>query len=175
MKKILIIVSVILCGQLYAQNTQDTLKRAFAVQIGNGITYGGLGALVEYQMPLRDNFWITPYIGLGGSLGGTDSTTAEYFWLCNTIGVNFEHGKKHRLIIGPQLISCFDVKNKPDTAIIYKKTLIGPSIISGYKGMASFGLMWQVTLGMAFIQNPIVADKKYFFQPHVNIGVGYRF
>ena len=175
MKILLIFALIILCGQLHAQSSQDTLKKAFAVQVGTGITYGGVGGLVEYQIPLKDNLWITPYIGLGESLGGTDSTTAEYFWFCNAIGVNFEHGKKHRLIIGPQLISCFDVKNKPDTAIIYKKTLIGPSIIAGYKGMASFGLMWQVALGMAFIQSPLVADKKYFFQPHVNIGVGYRF
>ena len=84
-------------------------------------------------------------------------------------------GRMHRFIFGPQLVGARNISNDPEDAVIYKKSLDGLSFIAGYKGTANFGLMWQVVFGVAYLQNPLMPDDKHFFQPHVGLGMGYKF
>jgi hypothetical protein len=160
---------------LSAQQEDKTTKGGFAIQVGNGVLYGGLGGMVEYQFPFKDNIRVTPYLGSGFSVGGTDTSCAEYIWHSYAIGVNLEMGRMHRFILGPQIVGSRNISNDPEDAVIYKKKLDGLSFIVGYKGTAQFGLMWQVMFGVAYLQDPFLQDDKYFFQPHIGLGMGYKF
>lgn len=174
--KNLLIILLFLPPSLLGQNEDNkSTKAGWAIQLGTGTMYGGLGTLVEKQILIKEKFRLTPYAGLGLSLGGKDTIKADYYWLNCAIGANMEYGKTHRLIWGAQIINSNDIYNTPSNAPINKKTLVGTSVITGYKGTTSFGLIWQAYLGLAYIQDPIVNDKKYFFEPHVGLGIGYKF
>ncbi|HOT13570.1 MAG TPA: hypothetical protein PK252_02310 [Bacteroidales bacterium] len=160
---------------LSAQQEDKTTKGGFAIQVGNGVLYGGMGGMIEYQLRFKDNVRITPYVGSGFSVGCSDSSSAEYVWYSYAIGVNLEMGRMHRFILGPQIVGARNISNDPENAVIYKKSLDGLSFIAGYKGTAHFGLMWQVVFGVACLQDPLLQDDKYFFQPHVGLGMGYKF
>jgi hypothetical protein len=58
---------------------------------------------------------------------------------------------------------------------VNKHVLTGPAFIAGYKGTASFGLLWQIHLGIVYEHNPIGDDRKYLFGPTAGIGIGYKF
>jgi hypothetical protein len=160
-----------LCASINDKHAQGGL----AVQAGYGILYGGMGGLIEYQFLLKDKVRITPLIGIGGSLGGTDSTTDKYYFLNYTLGLNFEYGNKHRAVAGLQFLGSHDIYNNPSNAKIDKKDIVGPDVIIGYKGTAYFGLLWQVYFGCAYAQNPFLRDISFFFEPHFGFGIGYKF
>jgi len=173
---LLILSTNIICAQKADTTVNDkTVKDGIEFQLGTGAMYGGIGGLVEYQRLIKENFYLTPYAGFGFSLGGLDTTTAKYYWINYALGINLEFGKRHRLILGPQIIGSNNILNKPSNAKIDKKMLIGSSLIIGYKGIASFGLIWQLYLGFAFMQNPFIDDKKFYFSPHIGLGIGYKF
>jgi hypothetical protein len=163
-------------GHLLAQENDKSQKGGYGIQLGVGPEYsGGIGILLEYENLLKENLRTTPLISVGTTIGGTDSSASQFYWLNFRAGLNFEYGRIHRIIFGPQLVGCFDVMNKPADASIVKKILVGPSFIAGYKGVAPFGLIWQFCIGAEYIQNPVIADDKYTLQPGFGLGTGYKF
>lgn len=174
MKNALLIL-VLLCGNLYAQETSKATKGGFALQAGTGTSYGGIGILAEYQFLIKEKYRITPYLGAGISLGGTDTSKADYYWNNYAAGCSFEYGNIHRIIAGPQFLFSTNISNKPVDAPIDKKTLFGPAFIVGYKGTSSFGLIWQLTVGTAYIQDPLEQNSDYSFEPNLGVGIGYKF
>ena len=155
----------------YAQNIDKSSKGGFALQAGTGIT--GLGVTAEYQFIVRKNIRMTPYGNIGISAGGTDTTTV--MWFSSVAGFNVEYGQKHRIILGPQCLICYNFYTKPSDALVYRKSLAGPSFIIGYKGTAASGLIWQFSLGAVYLQNPLEADDKYVINPYIGAGLGYKF
>ena len=174
MKTFLLII-LLFCGQLYAQEISKASKNGLALILGSGISYGGNGVLAEYQISLKEKIRISPFIGMGISIGGDDSSTTEFYWYNVSTGFNFEYGNIHRLIAGTQFFLGNNVLTKPDTASINKKTIYGPAFQIGYKGTASFGLLWQITVGVTYIQNPLETDKKFSTEPIIGAGLGYKF
>jgi len=179
MKQILITVILIFSfSKLPAQDTCKYNKPGLAIQLGAGVLYGFLGGLVEYQIILKEKVRITPLAGMGFSTGGaypTDTINMEGTWLNYAIGFNIEYGKKHRLIVGPQVIGANYISKERPNESINKRMFVGSSFIVGYKGTASFGLIWQLYVGVAHMQKPLMNDMKYFFEPNVGLGIGYKF
>lgn len=175
MKKLFIIFFLLPAAILAQGENKKNTKAGLAVQIGMGTSYGGSGGLVEYQILLKENLRLTPFTGIGFSLGGTDTSTAEFYWLNYATGLNLEYGKTHRIVIAPQIMGGYNIVSKPKDATIDKNMIIGPAFFAGYKGTASFGLIWQLMLGIVYIQNPLFTDSKYFFEPSFSLGIGYKF
>ena len=153
-------------------------KRGLGVQLGTGLLYGGLGPLFEYQIKYKEKFRITPLIGIGFSIGGppdqTDTIHSEGTWINSAIGANFEYGKKHRLIFGPKLISAY-YTSEILPASSGQRMFLGYSFIAGYKGTASFGLIWQVYFGLAHMEDPLMSGKNSYLAPNFGLGLGYKF
>jgi hypothetical protein len=173
-----IVIFLVLCLhviELQAQENPKYQQQGFAIQLGTGVLYGGVGGLVEYQQVVLETVRLTPFAGLGISLGGTDTNTYDYYWLNYAIGLTLELGNKHRLVLGPQLIGSRHIYQIPANAPLCKQTLMGPSFMLGYKGTSSFGLIWQFSIGLAYLQNPLIRSEKYASSPHLNIGLGYKF
>lgn len=172
--------SICLCLCLYAielvaQNNPKYLQEGFATQLGTGVLYGGVGGLIEYQHVVVAHIRLTPFVGLGISLGGTDTNTYHYYWFNYAMGLTVEVGNKHRLLLGPQIIGSRHMYHTPAYAPLCKQKLMGPSFMIGYKGTASFGLIWQLVIGLAYLQNPLLKSEKYTSTPHLDIGLGYKF
>lgn len=162
-----------------AQNENNkSIKSGWAIQIGTGVIYGGsLGVEVENQISLKEKIRVTPFAGLGFSIGGApaDTLNPEGTWLNYAIGFNLEYGIKHRFFFGPELIGAnFITKERPNESI-NKRMFVGSSFIIGYKGTASFGLIWQIYVGVAHMEKPLMEGKKYFYQPNFGLGIGYKF
>jgi hypothetical protein len=119
---------------------------------------------------------ISPLVGFGFSVGGPpntdDTVNISEKWLNYSVGINFEYGIKNRVIFGSQFIGAYYIADKET---IDKRMFVGTSFIVGYKGIASFGLIWQIYLGVAHIQSPLMIDMKYFYQPNFGFGIGYKF
>jgi hypothetical protein len=92
----------------------------------------------------------------------------------SALGINLEYGRKHRLMLGPQLISAFYssemLPQSPD-----QRFFLGFSMIAGYKGTSAFGLFWQGYVGLARIQAPLMTELDPFLEPNVGLGIGYKF
>lgn len=180
MKNALLLLIIFSFCKSYSQNSKEAKfnKKGFAVQIGTGLIYGGVGTLFEYQLKLNDKLKMTPILGVGLSIGGppdqTDTIHSEGIWLNSAIGLNLEYGKKHRLIIGPQLITAYYTSEiSPQSS--KQRMFAGYSFITGYKGTASFGLIWQVYLGLAHMEDPLMTGKNHYLMPHFGAGLGYKF
>lgn len=175
MKTILCILFLI-CNCVYAQTVDKSTSDGVAVQYGSGSIYGGgIGVSFEYQNIIREKYRITPIVGFGVSLGGTDTSTAVNYWYGNDIGLNFEYGNRNRFLFGPQIKILNNVSNNPETAVPFKKLIIGPSCIAGYKWTSEFGILFQISGGFVYCQNPLLTEKTYFLNPHIGAGAGYKF
>ncbi len=165
--------------KLFSQDTCKYNKAGFSFQVGTGMLYGGgVGVLFEYQVILKENIWLTPLAGLGFSIGSSyppDTVNAEGQWLNCAAGFNLEYGKKHRLIAGPQLIGANYISAERPTESIKKRIFFGYSCIIGYKRTGSSGIIWQLYAGVAHMQDPLMDDTGNYFEPHVGLGVGYKF
>ena len=180
MKFFSVIIILFYCNNSIAQDS--TLlkydKFGFAAQVGTGLLYGGLGPLFEYQMKYKENMRFTPILGSGFSIGGppdqSDTVHSEGIWLNSAAGFNMEFGRKHRMIFGPQFISAYYsseiLPDSPD-----KRMYLGFSLIAGYKGTNAFGLIWQVYLGLAHIQEPLMTGSNSYLEPNIGLGLGYKF
>lgn len=177
MKTLLLIFSFIFINNFFSQDTCKFDRKGMEIQIGIGLLYGGLGVLGGYQFILKEKMRISPIVGYGFSIGGPpdqkDTIHSEGTWLNSAIGFNFEYGQKHRLFFGPQMITANYVSAAMPNS---KRLFFGSSIIVGYKGIACFGLMWQIYLGVAHMQSPLMDGKgNAYFAPHIGIGFGYKF
>ena len=180
MKQIFIIIVFFSINKLFAQDSTHYKynKTGFAVQLGTGLLYGGVGPLFEYQIKYKEKIRITPILGTGFSIGGppdqSDTVHSEGIWINSAIGINIEYGNKHRLIFGPQFISAYYnsemLPESPD-----KRMFLGFSFIAGYKGTASFGLIWQGYVGLAHMQSPLMTGKNSYLEPNIGLGLGYKF
>ena len=107
--------------------------------------------------------------------GGEEKNPADYYWLGSEIGIQIEKGTTRRFITGAQILLENNLISKPKNATINKKILWGPSCIAGYKGMSEAGITWQFTMGLAYLQDPYKSNKIFYLNPHIGIGVGYKF
>jgi len=164
-----------LLGKTYAQNIDKTTTGGFGMQIGSGILHGGIGILNEYQKAFKENRRLTGIVGIGIQKGGNDQNKADYYWLGYQLGIQMEFGTSRRFITGPQIMSSYNFTNKPKDAPINKKMLWGPSYILGYKGVSDFGIMWQLTMGIVYLQKPYEGSSAFKIEPHIGIGIGYKF
>lgn len=157
-----------------AQDDQLKSQRGgWAVHVGAGYIYGGsIGLLGERQILISDKFRISPSMASGVERLGTDSTGTKYYYLGFTGGFNLEIGKKHRLIFGPHFTSQSQLNNNLDTK---KSWLPSGSLILGYRGMADFGLIWQIYIGDNYIQDAWIDDKKFHHTTQFGLGFGWIF
>ena len=180
MRKIIFLTALFFTNHLVAQqdNSNKANQSGLGIQLGTGLLYGGVGTIIEYQIKCKENLRLTPFLGTGVSIGGppdqTDTVHSEGLWMNSAMGINLEVGKKHRLILGPQLISAYYhsemLPQSPD-----QRFFLGFSMIAGYKGTSSFGLFWQGYLGLARIQAPLMTAQDPFLEPNVGLGLGYKF
>jgi hypothetical protein len=152
----------------------DKSAGGFAAHVGMGSMYGaadGVGAAVEYQVPLRPKLRLSPFAA-AGVVGVNDvEAPTKDFGYC--IGFNAEYGRFHRVFAGPSFGTQF-LEWDSDT---HKnvQTLLGPSFVAGYKGTARFGLMWQIYIGIAYIINYKYTENKSNPVPAFGYGIGYKF
>jgi hypothetical protein len=158
-----------------SQPLDKRTAKGLSVQLGTGIIYGGNGLMVDYQVPLSGLFRMSPFIGIGGTVGGTDGSESKYYWLGYSAGLNLEIGKMHRILVSPHFFGSHNVHRNPSTAWINKKTIYGPSLMLGYKGTARFGLVWQIGVGAVYTPNPLSRSTAYSLNPHLDLGIGYKF
>ncbi len=179
MKRLFFIYLIFSCSKSIAQENINYKynKPGFAIQIGTGLLYGGLGTQVEYQLKFKEKIRLTPQLGIGVSIGGppdqTDTIHSEGIWINSALGANIEYGRKHRVIIGPQLITAYYTSDiLPQSS--QQRIFLGYSLIAGYKGTASFGLIWQAYVGMAHMEDPLMSEREYL-APNIGLGLGYKF
>jgi len=168
-----LICSAILALALSAvASAADKSNGGLAVSVGIGDQYGGdAGCGFEYQLRLAPRFRLTPFAA-AGVVGGTsnDSLAVGY---CG--GVNVEYGRWHRVLAGVSFGSHYrDSDSLPPAKA---RTMIGPALCLGYKGTASFGLVWQVYGGIAHIVNPVNNPNRLNtdMAPAFGLGLGYKF
>jgi hypothetical protein len=174
----LLFITLLAFDQLSAQEDDRSTKGELAVQIGMGLAYGGgLGVSVEYQIPYSDFFRFTPYLGAGIQMGGTDTSATSHLWFGSVLGINAEYGKRHRIICGPQFLVYRNIHSYSDNGSavesLFWRTLVGVSFIIGYKGVASSGCIWQISLGAACVQDPYRERAVFSINPHFGLGLGY--
>lgn len=166
---------LVFIGKIQAQDVDKTSMGGYGIQIGSGVMHGGLGVLGEYEKVFKNNLRISKTLGLGIQKGGVEKNPADYYWLGTALGIQIEKGSSRRFITGAQILMENNLVNKPKNALINKKILWGPSYMIGYKGMSSIGIMWQFTMGLSYLQDPYKSNKIFYMNPHIGIGVGYKF
>lgn len=159
----------------------DKADGGFAAHAGMGSTYGagggdGIGATIEYQALLRPKLRITPFLGAGVVGGEQPDIPVHRF--AYSAGAYLEYGRHHRLFAGPSFNTQWVSYDHDEAADRYNNihTLIGPSLVAGYKGTARFGLLWQIHLGLAFIVNypEDFQGRKNNPVPAFGFGAGYK-
>jgi hypothetical protein len=165
----------------------DNAKPGLAVHAGMGCLYGandGFGVALEYQIPLHPAMHITPFIG-GGVVGINDLDQAGLYAPGWCLGATVEYGNYHRFITGMgfgSLFRSYDRDPADSSKFIHIQTLIGPSLIVGYKGMTRLGLLWQANLSVAAIINDTRYDHPgresdagtITFGLGLGLGIGYK-
>lgn len=162
---------VLLFAGIVDASEDKALNDGWAIQAGIGTLHGGgPGFSAEYQFKLNEQFRITPNLGLGISEGGRSGTTV--YWLGSSLGYLTEIGLRHRLIFGPGYFGAWNFLNAGG---VKRDFLSGISLVAGYKGTASFGLIWQATIGCVFIQHPYRSDSGFYPNADLSLGIGYIF
>jgi hypothetical protein len=169
----ILLLPIIIKGQEVSTKSQ---REGWAIHLGAGTMYGGnIGFLTERQILIKEKLRISPFLSIGVGEAGTDSITAKkHYWLGYAAGANFEYGKKHRIILGPNFEGNSLIGNSDR---VRKNFFGGFSFILGYKGTSDFGLIWQVYIGNFYSpdDDPFSANTKYEHRSHAGIGIGYKF
>jgi hypothetical protein len=113
---------------------------------------------------------LTPFAALGVETAVDPSVKLRRLGYC--FGINAEFGKFHRVFIGPNFLT-FGLQADSSNANHYR-SIIGPSLIVGYKGTARFGLLWQIAAGAGYSFNNQTTSSN-FPAPVVGLGLGYKF
>ena len=163
---------ILFCSSVaQAQEPEAWIRDGLAAQVGAGLKHGGgVGGALEYQVKINDWLRITPFAGLGFSVGGSDDYRDAYYWLTGALGANVELGYAHRLVAGPQVFVARNVRQGPDAAI-ERMQMLGTSLAAGYKGTASFGLLWELSAGVAWVPDPFDEAKGFAVRPALSLGV----
>lgn len=149
------------------------IKDGWAIHLGAGFMYGGnIGFLAEKQILLKNKLRISPFGSFGIAEGGTDSTGSKYNWFGYAAGVNLEYGKTHRVIFGPHFTGENLIGNSDE---VMQTSPFGASFIIGYKGVANFGLIWQVYIGDIYYPDLYLKSKEYSHSSHLGLGIGFKF
>ena len=157
---------------LSAAMAADKSDGGFAIHAGYGTLYGGVGASLEYQIPVYKFIRLTPYVSAGLADPIYNGYNVRQFGYCT--GLNIEFGRFHRLLVGLSFGSLYadfdaDASGKPYNI----NTVVGPGLAIGYKGTAKFGLLWQVYGGICHMMNDQHVDHNTF-APLFGVGLGYK-
>jgi hypothetical protein len=181
--KLIVVLSLL---TFFSQAQKDTIKRekttkgGFALQLGTGNLYGGIGLMAEYQHILTKTLRFTPFGSAGMEIGRTDITG---IWRGYCVGGNIEYGKAQRVFGGLSFgthgvgynIRTITTNGRPQTEVYNKHVLSGPSLNAGYKGISHIGLIWQTSIGLSYINYSNTKEADYSFAPSASLGVGYKF
>lgn len=170
---------------LHASQAQEEPDHAttgkYAVALGIGNRYGGLGGYVEYQYLLKERIRLTPYIAVGAEIVNAIFSRPRLGYCA---GAGFEWGSRNRLFIGPDFgthgiaysTAWADAAQTIIDHYYDQHVLIGPSLNAGYKYTSAYGLIWQFSSGVTYIlngRNDQHAHNRYW-QPVLAIGLGYK-
>ena len=150
----------------------DKSGGGFAASVGFGNPYGGEGGCeFEYQLLLAPPFRLTPFAAAGAVNGLFEDSLALGY--CG--GVNFEYGRWNRAVATVCFGSLY--RDSDSLPVAKTRTMIGPSVYLGYKGVARFGLLWQAWLGCTYIINPANNPNRQDsnFNQVMGLGLGYKF
>jgi len=142
-----------------------------AVSVGLGNLYGGdAGGGLEYQILLAPRFRLTPFAAVGVVYYPTRQFPAIGY--CG--GGNLEYGRWHRAFAGLSFGTQY--RDQDSLPVIRTRTMVGPALCLGYKGMAPFGLFWQACGSLAYIINPVNNPnrKNTTVAPAISLGLGYK-
>jgi hypothetical protein len=170
MKTIKVILFLLLT--IFSAYSGNKLKNGLAISGGFGNLYGGIGLCLEYQIKVYPLLRFTPF----GSLGFMSPLPNLVIRPTYCAGVNAEIGRFHRLFIGPSFgVQYLTYKIEDNGGIYDLRTVIGPALTFGYKGMARNGIMWQFFLGGCYYINDVRFPVPYGFAPVFGLGIGYKF
>ena len=177
MRKLIILLALIpLLSSAQEESQPKSTKKGWAINAGAGIMFGGnIGLQGEYQILLKEKLRLTPFLSAGVSdAGWAPESNKRHYWFGYSAGTIFEYGKKHRIIAGPHYSGNNLIKSSPE---VKKNTFGGASFILGYKGVADFGLMWQVYIGNFYSpdDDAFSANTDYEHRSHAGAAIGYKF
>ena len=164
--------AILILGLAAVARGADKSDGGFAVAVGFGNPYGGeAGCAVEYQVLLASQFRLTPFAAAGAVNGLFEDSLAIGY----NAGVSFEYGRWNRAVASVCFGSLYQDRDSLPKA--QTRTMIGPSLFLGSKGVARFGLLWQLWLGCTYIFNPINNPNRTDsdFNQVMGLGLGYKF
>ena len=153
----------------------DSLKQTpvIGLSIGTGLPYGGNGIHAQIRQNRLKSGSTAIFGGLGISLGGTDLPETDYWWINNALGVQWEKGRRHRLLFSAGLCSSTLAAQRPKHSQPEKKFVIGPMASAGYCLRSSSGFHFQTGISLVLLQNPLENSRTFFLNPAPFAGLGW--
>jgi hypothetical protein len=152
----------------------DSLNRPKpGLSLGTGLPFGGTGIQAEVRHIASQKKSIAFFGGLGLSLGGSELPVTDYYWLNNALGVQWENGLRHRLMISAGLVSSTLVARRPKHSFPEKKFIIGPCTSAGYCLRSNSGFHFQAGMSLTLLQNPMEKIPTFHLNPAPFAGFGW--
>lgn len=143
------------------------------ISLGTGLPFGGNGlqAEIRNESGKQQGFGFTG--GFGISVGGSELPEADYYWLGNALGVQWESGFRHRLALSAGLVSSTLALSRPKHSEPERKFVIGPSASAGYCLRHPSGFHFQAGMSLVLLQNPMEKSPGFHLNPAPFAGIGW--
>jgi|GEM_PF-5375792 hypothetical protein len=152
----------------------DSLQKPYpGISLGTGIPFGGNGLQAEIRRNGSETNSFSFIGGLGISLGGSELPQTDYLWLNNALGVQWEKGIRHRLLLSAGLASSTLAGTRPRHSIPEKKFVIGPCGSAGYCLRSRSGFHFQAGMSLVLLQNPLRKSAVFELNPAPFAGIGW--
>jgi hypothetical protein len=152
----------------------DSLHRPYpGLSLGTGLPFGGNGIQAEIRRNASPSRSFSFLGGLGLSIGGAELPETDYYWLNNSIGVQWEKGLRHRFLFSAGLVSGTLAARRPRHDFPEKRFVIGPSGSAGYCLRTKNGFHFQAGMSLVLIQNPMENSPAFHLSPAPFAGLGW--
>ena len=152
----------------------DSLNRhQLGLSLGSGLPFGGNGLQAEVRHNAGPGKSFAVFGGFGLSLGGSELPEADYYWLGNALGVQWERGRRHRLALSAGFVSSTLLASRPRHTEPERKFVIGPCGSAGYCLRSKSGFHFQAGMSLVLLQNPMEKLPVFHFSPSPYAGIGW--
>jgi hypothetical protein len=152
----------------------DSLHQPYpGISLGTGLPFGGNGLQAEIRYNKSETKSTSFTGGLGLSIGGAELPEADYYWLNNSLGIQWEKGRRHRVMYAAGLVSSTLTGTRPRHSVPEKKFVAGPAGSLGYCLRGRRGFHFQAGVSLVLIQNPLEKSSAFQLNPAPFAGFGW--
>jgi hypothetical protein len=159
---------------LYILFSSDSMQHIHpGLSLGTGLPFGGNGLQSEILYNTHSTKHLAFTGGLGISLGGSEIEETDYYFINNYLGIQWERGQRHRLLLSAGLVSSNLMVQRPAHPNPERKFVAGPCGSAGYCLRTKRGFHFQAGMSLVLIQNPMENSPAFHLNPAPFAGLGW--